>query len=157
MSLWRFKLKNLIFQNRKWGEMMQDAIANASFLYLICQITSETVQKNSGNKDKLFWMHLLCISILTHQMHPTEIVSLSVNLVHLMNLKSFQNKDPLWKCITGALIEYFKHLKLIWTDIIDCQQSAPVIISIYDHFSISILNLVGRNFANKCKTKFFGT
>lgn len=74
---------------------MQDAIANASFLYLICQITSETVQKNSGNKGKLFWMHLLCISILTHQMHPTEIVSLSVNLVHLMNLKSFQNKDPL--------------------------------------------------------------
>jgi len=74
---------------------MQDAIANASFLYLICQITSETVQKNSGNKGKLFWMHLLCISILTHQMYPTEIVSLSVNLVHLMNLKSFQNKDPL--------------------------------------------------------------
>ena len=31
---------------------MQDAIANASFLYLICQITSETVQKNSGNKNK---------------------------------------------------------------------------------------------------------
>ena len=58
---------------------MQDAIANASFLYLICQITSETVQKNSGNKDKLFSMHLLCISILTNQMHPTEkIVSLSV-------------------------------------------------------------------------------
>lgn len=51
---------------------MQDAIANASFLYLICQITSETVQKNSGNKDKLFSMHLLCISILTNQMHPTE-------------------------------------------------------------------------------------
>ena len=104
---------------------MQDAIANASFLYLICQITSETVQKNSGNKDKLFSMHLLCISI--NQMHPTEKSFHWVSIWFIwIWILSFQNKNPLWKCITGALIEYFKfnHLKVIWTDIIDCYKVA---------------------------------
>ena len=52
-------------------------------------------------------------------MHPTESVSFRVNLVHFMNFesfKSFQNMEPLGKCITGVLIEHnenLKHLKVI--------------------------------------------
>ena len=97
---------------------MQDAIANASFLYLICQITSETVQKNSGNKNKTI-LNAFIMHIHINQMHPTESVSFRVNLVHFMNFKSFkgfQNKEPLGKCITGVLIEHnenLKHLKVI--------------------------------------------
>ena len=83
---------------------MQDAIANASFLYLICQITSETVQKNSGNKNKTI-LNAFIMHIHINQMHPTESVSFRVNLVHLMNFESFQNNkfsEPLGKCIAGV-------------------------------------------------------
>ena len=110
------KLQKSHFRPKNWGKWCKMIICQCFLLYLICQITSETVQKNSQNEKSYF----RCISISANRMHPKERVTFSFNLVDMMNLKSFQNKEPLRKRRTGVLIENFKHLKVIWTDKTDC-------------------------------------